>query len=189
MILDLITLKYNLGLFILFFETMNPGLHYVPEKSILIKHGYLDWRGTSLRSLFFVTNKVVISVLQPKNILVNYSLVQDECWIFKCMIGQLKKKKMKKKDEKCDSRAKTRKGGLEQRWEELEGPWARRIKEWRVNNQEAPGAAMRSSTLSKTKKFEPSAQECLFQFSRDYHGRSWYLIKSSYSGTKNELFF
>ena len=25
-----------------FFETINPGLHYVPEKSILIECGYLD---------------------------------------------------------------------------------------------------------------------------------------------------
>ena len=97
MILGLITLKHNLGQFILSFKTMNLGLHYVPNKSILIKHGYLDWRGFSLRSLFFVTNKVVISVLQPKNILVNYSLVRDEFWIFKCMMGQLKKKRMKKK--------------------------------------------------------------------------------------------
>ena len=44
-----ITLKHNLGLFILSFKTMNPGLHYVPEKSILIKHGYSDWRDFSLR--------------------------------------------------------------------------------------------------------------------------------------------
>ena len=40
-----ITLKHILGLFIFFFETMNPGLYYVPEKSILIERGYLDWRG------------------------------------------------------------------------------------------------------------------------------------------------
>ena len=46
-----ITLKHNLGLFILSFETINPGLHYVPEKSILIEHGYLDWRAFSLRKL------------------------------------------------------------------------------------------------------------------------------------------
>ena len=42
MILGPITLRYNLGLFILFFETINLGLHYVPEKSILIERGYLD---------------------------------------------------------------------------------------------------------------------------------------------------
>ena len=42
MIFGLIILKYNLGLFILSFETINPGLYYVPEKSILIEHGYLD---------------------------------------------------------------------------------------------------------------------------------------------------
>ena len=42
MFLGQITLKYNLGLFILSFETMNPGLHYVLEKSILIERGYVD---------------------------------------------------------------------------------------------------------------------------------------------------
>ena len=46
-----ITLKHNLGLFILSFETINLGLHYVPEKSILIERGYLDWRAFSLRKL------------------------------------------------------------------------------------------------------------------------------------------
>ena len=42
MILGLITLKHNLGLFILSFEIINLGLHYVLKKSILIKYGYLD---------------------------------------------------------------------------------------------------------------------------------------------------
>ena len=42
MILGLITLKHNLGLSILSFGTINPGLHYIPEKSILIEYGYLD---------------------------------------------------------------------------------------------------------------------------------------------------
>ena len=42
MILGLITLKHNLGRSILFFETMNLGPHYVPKRSILIEHGYLD---------------------------------------------------------------------------------------------------------------------------------------------------
>ena len=37
MILGLITLKHSLGLLILSFGTPNPGLHYVPEKSILIE--------------------------------------------------------------------------------------------------------------------------------------------------------
>ena len=52
MILGLITLKHNLGLFILSFETINPGLHYIPEKSILIERRYLDWKGLSLRKNF-----------------------------------------------------------------------------------------------------------------------------------------
>ena len=42
MILALITLKHNLGLSILSFETMNLGPHYVPKKFILIERGYLD---------------------------------------------------------------------------------------------------------------------------------------------------
>ena len=42
MILGLITLKYNLGLFIISFGIINSGLHYVLEKSILIECGYLD---------------------------------------------------------------------------------------------------------------------------------------------------
>ena len=41
MILGLITLKHNLGLFILSFETINPSPHYVHKKSILIECGYL----------------------------------------------------------------------------------------------------------------------------------------------------
>ena len=41
-ILGLITLKHNLGLLILSFGAPNPGLHYVPKKSILIERGYLD---------------------------------------------------------------------------------------------------------------------------------------------------
>ena len=42
MILGLITLKYNLSLFILYFGTINLDLHYVLEKSILIECRYLD---------------------------------------------------------------------------------------------------------------------------------------------------
>ena len=39
-----IILKHSLGLLILSFGTPNPGLHYVPKKSILIERKYLDWR-------------------------------------------------------------------------------------------------------------------------------------------------
>ena len=42
MILGLIILKHNLSLFIFSFGTLNPSLHYVPKKSILIERGYLD---------------------------------------------------------------------------------------------------------------------------------------------------
>ena len=52
MIFGQITLKYSLGLLFFSFETMNPGLYYVPEKSILIKRGYLDWRAFSSRNFF-----------------------------------------------------------------------------------------------------------------------------------------
>ena len=71
-----ITLKHNLGLFILFFETINLGLHYVPEKFILIERGYLDWRVSSLRK-FSVINKAVVSFSQPK-FLINHSPARDE---------------------------------------------------------------------------------------------------------------
>ena len=63
MILGLITPKHSLGLLILSFETSNPGLHYVPKKSILIECGYLDWRGFFLKS--FIINKAVVSFPQP----------------------------------------------------------------------------------------------------------------------------
>ena len=42
MILGLITLKHSLGLLILSFETINLGLHYIPEKFILIECEYLN---------------------------------------------------------------------------------------------------------------------------------------------------
>ena len=50
MILGLITLKHNLGLSILLFETMNLGPHYVPKKSILIERGYLTEEFSFLRN-------------------------------------------------------------------------------------------------------------------------------------------
>ena len=80
MILGLITLKHSLGLSILSFGTINPGLRYIPEKSILIEHGYLDWRGFSLENFHL------------KIILINHSSIWDELWIFKCIMGQSKKK-------------------------------------------------------------------------------------------------
>ena len=44
--------EIQFGPIIFSFETMNPGLYYVPEKSILIKRGYLDWRAFSSRNFF-----------------------------------------------------------------------------------------------------------------------------------------
>ena len=132
MILGLIILKHSLGLLILSFGTPNPGLHYVPRKSILIERGYLDWRVFFLEK-FFIINKAVVSFPQPtKTILINLSLIQDEFWIVKCIIGQSKKmmKKMKM-ERKNDSRVKTRKGSLEQKRENfwsLMGKANRRMK-------------------------------------------------------------
>ena len=106
-----ITLKHNLGLFILSFETMNLGPHYVPKKSILIERGYLDWRVFFLEK-FFIINKAVVSFPQPK-ILINHSLDRKEFlnfWVHNKTIEKWKKKK-------CDSRVKTRKGSLEQKRE------------------------------------------------------------------------
>ena len=78
MILGQITLKHSLGLLILSFGTPKPGLHYVPEKSILIERGYLDWRAFFFEK-FFIINKVVVSFPQPtKKILISLSLVRDE---------------------------------------------------------------------------------------------------------------
>ena len=90
-ILGLITLKHNLGLLILSFGTPNPGLHYVPKKSILIERGYLDWRASFLRKFFVINEVVVFFFSANKKILINLSLVQDEFWIVKCIIGQSKK--------------------------------------------------------------------------------------------------
>ena len=122
MVLDLITLKYNLGLLILSFGTTNPNLHYIPEKSILIEYGYLNWRGFSLRNF------------HPKIILINHPPIWDEFWIFECIMGQSKKNEWK---EKCDCKVKTQKGSLERKWKDSKDSWAEQTKEWRVNNQEA----------------------------------------------------
>ena len=97
MILGQITLKYNLSLFIFSFATINPGLHYVSKKSILIEHGYLDWRGFSLRNF---CNQQGCCLFFDKPFTCSE-------WIFKCIIGQSKNEKRK---EKHDSRVKTRKG-------------------------------------------------------------------------------
>ena len=123
MILGLITLKHSLGLLILSFETINPGLHYVPEKSILIERGYLDWRVFFLENFFFPNQQgCCLFSSANKKILINLSLIRDEFWIIKCIIGQSKKKEKKrwkrmKMEKKNDSRVKTRKGRLEQKRE------------------------------------------------------------------------
>ena len=77
MILGLITLKHSLGLLFLSFETINPSLHYVPEKSILIERRYLDWRGFSLK-IFHNQQGCRLFSSAKKKILINHSLVWDE---------------------------------------------------------------------------------------------------------------
>ena len=95
MILGLITLKHNLGLSILSFETMNLGPHYVPKKSILIEQGYLDWRVSSLRNF---CNQQGCGLFSLAKILDKPFTCSG--WIFKCIIGQSKKKRKRKKERK-----------------------------------------------------------------------------------------
>ena len=110
-----ITLKHNLGLLILSFGIPNPGLHYVPRKSILIERGYLDWRVFFLEK-FFLINKAVVSFPQPtKNLDQSFTC---SWWILNYQVHNrtVKKKydKRMKMERKNDSRVKTRKGSLEQ---------------------------------------------------------------------------
>ena len=148
--------------FILSFGTPNPGLHYVPRKSILIERGYLDWRGFSLKD-------------SAKIILIKHSPVWDKFWIFKCIIGQWKMKKAKKK-KKHDSRVKTRKG--QSRAETTN--FFLKTHGW--NKQKNEG--QRSDSIrnlyeviypSQNQKFELFVPECLPSNSRTYHGGSWRL--------------
>ena len=104
-----------------------------------------------------------MSLFSAKIILINYLLIRDEFWIFEYMMGQLKKKKMIKKKEERDSRVKTQNGSLEWKQENPKDSWAERTKEWKVNNQEASKASMRSLIPSKTRELEPSICECLSQ--------------------------
>ena len=152
-----------LGLLILSFGTPNPGLHYVPRKSILIERGYLDWRVLFLKK-FFIINKAVVSFPQPtKNLDQSFTCSR---WILNCQVHNRTVKKMMKKlkmERKNDSRVKTRKGGLEQKWENfrrLVGETNRRMK---GNNRTASESFMRSFTLSKTKNLNSSFQNALLR--------------------------
>ena len=78
-----------------FFRNPNPGLHYVPKKSIWIEHGYIR-----LKRFF-------LGKFSSKIILINQPLIWDEFWIFECIMGQSKKNEWK---EKCNSRVKILKG-------------------------------------------------------------------------------
>ena len=170
-----ITLKHNLGLFILSFETINT-LH--TWKFILIERGYLDWRAFSLRK-FFVINEGRCLLSSAK--ILDKSFTCSE-WIFKCIIGQSKNEKERKK--KNDSRVKTRKGGLEQKWENFQrlvGEANRRIKGQRSDSIRNLYVVF---YLSQNQKFELFVPECLPSNSQTYQG--WVLtpVKLPYSGTK-----
>ena len=73
-------------------------------------------------------------------------------------IKQKEKDKMNEK-KKRDSRVKTQKGSLEQKWKDSKDSGVGQTKEWRVNNQEASEASTKSSTSSKIGKSKPSTQE------------------------------
>ena len=90
-----ITLKYNLGIFILSFGTPNPGLHYVPEKSILIEHGYLDWRVFFLEKFLFFYNQQGCCLFSSAKIL--GKLFTCSGWIFWVHNRTIEKWKRKKK--------------------------------------------------------------------------------------------
>ena len=79
-----------------FFRNHSPSLHYVPEKSILIEHGYLDWRVFFLEK-FFIINKAVVSFSQPtKNLDQSFTC---SGWILNCQVHNRTVKK-RKNDEK-----------------------------------------------------------------------------------------
>ena len=75
--------EIQFGPIIFSFETMNPGLYYVPEKSILIKRGYSDWRVFLLEKSFLI-NKAVVSFPQPtKNLDQSFTC---SGWILNCQV-------------------------------------------------------------------------------------------------------
>ena len=76
-----------------------------------------------------MTNKVVVSVPQPK-FLINHSPVRDESLNFQVHNGTIEKKnKKKRKNKKCDFRVKTREGGLERKREYVKDLWAEQMEE------------------------------------------------------------
>ena len=60
--------------------------------------------------------------LSQQKILINPSLIRDEFWIVKCIIGQSKKWWKNENGKKNDSRVKTWKGSLEQKRENFWSP-------------------------------------------------------------------
>ena len=168
MILGLITLKHSLCLLIPFFGTSNPGLHYVPKKSILIKRGYLDWRAFSLRK-FFVINEGCCLLSSAKILDKPFTC---SGWIFKCIIGQSKKRNEK---ENVTLGWKPEKGSLEQKLENsqrLAGKANKRMKGQRPDSIWNPYEVLYPS---QNQKFELFILECLPSNSWTYHGGSWRL--------------
>ena len=153
MILGLITSKHSLGLFILSFETINLGLHYVPENSILIEHGYLDLRVFFLEK-FFIINKAVVFFSSAK---ILGKLFTCSGWIF-WVHNRTIEKKWKKN---VTLGWKPKKGSLEQKWENsqrLTGKANRRMKGQRPDNIRSIYEVF---TPSKVDKSKPSIQESL----------------------------
>ena len=161
--------EIQFGPIIFSFKTMNPGLYYVPEKSILIKRGYLDWRAFSLRK-FFVINEGC-GLLSSAKILDKPFTCSG--WIFKCIIGQSKQKKKWKK--KNDSRVKIRKGGLEQKRESFQKLMGRANRKMEGQRPDSIRNLYEVLYPSQNQKFKLFVPECLPSNSRTYHGGSWRL--------------
>ena len=86
-----ITLKHNLGLFILSFETINHGIHYIPKSPFWLNVDTWTEEFSSLRIFFHNQQGGCLFSSANKKILINLSLIQDEFWIVKCIVGQSKK--------------------------------------------------------------------------------------------------
>ena len=117
-----------------------------------------------------LTEEVFLREFSSKIILINHPPIWDEFWIFECIMGQSKKKR-----KKCDSRVKTQKDSLEQKWEDSKDSWTEQTEEREGNDRTAPEAFMRSSTPFKTEKSEPSFLRVPSPNFWVYHGRSYRL--------------
>ena len=173
-----ITLKHNLGLFILSFKSWT--LTYITYLKSPFWLNVDTWTEEFLPwEIFHNQQGCCLFSSANKKILINLSLVRDEFWIVKCIIRQSKKEKEKwkrtKMERKNDSRVKTRKGSLEQKQENFEslmGEANRRMKGQWSNSIRSLYEVL---YLFQRKKVEPSFPKCLPLNSRTYHGGSWRL--------------